>query len=77
MVSNDQEWFPLTLIVSDNHMAAWVNGYQVSDWTDNREANENPRQGSRLKAGTLALQGHEPESDFSFRKLQAGELPAR
>lgn len=77
VVANDFEWFALTLAVSDNHMAAWVNGYPVSDWTDQRPANENPRQGSRLQAGTLAIQGHDATTDLSFRKLQIVELPPR
>ncbi len=36
VLADDFAWFPLTLIVSGDHMAAWVRGYQVSDWTDPR-----------------------------------------
>ncbi len=45
VVSNDFEWFKKTIVVSGPHMATWVNGIQVSDWTDERPPNANPRQG--------------------------------
>jgi len=77
VVANDFEWFYETLHVDDKHMAAWVNGYQVSDWTDNRPPHENPRQGLRLEAGTIILQGHDPTTDLSFRNLRIAEIPER
>jgi hypothetical protein len=77
VVADDFAWFHETLIVSGPHMAAWVNGYPVSDWTDTRPPDENPRGGLRLKAGTIAIQGHDPTTDLSFRKLQIAEIPAR
>jgi hypothetical protein len=77
IVAKDFEWFHDTLIVSGNHMAGWINGYQVSDWTDTREPNENPRKGARVAAGTLQIQGHDPTTDLSFRNLKIAELPAR
>jgi hypothetical protein len=77
VVSDDFEWFQKTLIVEGDHMAVWVNGYQVSDWTDPREPNENPRQGKRVAAGTIAIQGHDPTTDLSFRKLRLGEIAPR
>ena len=77
VVPNDFEWFAKTLVVSGDHMAAWINGYQVSDWTDTRPANDNPRAGLRLKPGTLAIQGHDPTTDLSFRKLRIAEMPPR
>ena len=77
VVSNDFEWFHKTLVVSGDHMATWINGYQVSDWTDTREPNENPRNGLRLRAGTISIQGHDPTTDLSFRKLRIAEMPPR
>jgi len=75
VVANDKEWFHKTIHADGNHMAVWVNGYQVSDWTDTRKPAENPRQGQRLKAGTIILQGHDPTSDFFFRNIRIAELP--
>jgi hypothetical protein len=47
----------------------------VADWTDARPANENPRQGKRLAAGTITLQGHDPTTNLLFRNLRIAELP--
>jgi hypothetical protein len=77
VVSNDFEWFYKTILATGNHIAVWVNGQQVTDWTDNRAANENPRQGQRTEPGSLILQGHDPTTDISFRNLRAAELPKR
>ncbi len=75
--ADDFTWFPMTLVVSDKHMAAWVNGVQVSDWTDPRQPDKNPRNGLRSEAGTLQIQGHDPTTDLSFRNLRIQELAAR
>ena len=77
VVADDFEWFQMTLHADDKHMAAWVNGYPVSDWTDPRPSDENPRKGLRLEAGTIILQGHDPTTDLSFRNLRIAELPER
>lgn len=77
IVANDLEWFHLTLIASGPHMASWVNGIQVSDWTDTRKPHENPRSGLRVEKGTLMIQGHDPTTDLSFRNLRAAEMAGR
>jgi hypothetical protein len=77
VTADDFTWFPMTLVVTGNHMAAWVNGIQVSDFTDTRKPNSNPREGLRVEAGTLQIQGHDPTTDLSFRKLQIAEIPKR
>lgn len=77
VVSNDQEWTQLTLVATGDHISAWVNGEQVTDWTDNRKPHENPRQGLRTAAGHLSLQGHDPTTDLQFRELKAAELPVK
>lgn len=77
VVADDFQWFTMTLHVDGPHMAAWVNGYQVSDWTDTRKPDPNPRKGLRLESGTIQLQGHDPTTDLSFRNLRIGEMPKR
>jgi hypothetical protein len=77
IVADDGEWFHKTVMTAGPHMAAWVNGYQVSDWTDTRAKNDNPRNGLRLEKGTLSIQGHDPTTNLSFRNLQISELTAR
>jgi len=75
VVADDLTWFHQTLIVDGSHIAAWVNGYQVSDWVDERAPDVNPRKGLRLEPGTIMIQGHDPTTDISFRELKIVELP--
>jgi hypothetical protein len=74
VVPNDHEWFTMTLIAHGNHISTWVNGYQTVDWTDTRKENENARNGCKLGAGPISLQGHDPTTDLSFRNLRVAEL---
>jgi len=71
----DLHWTRITLMVHGPHMAAWVNGVQVSDWTDERKPDDNPRKGLRTKPGTLSIQGHDPTTDILFQDFQIVELP--
>lgn len=75
--ANDSEWFSKTILCQGDRMAVWVNGIQVSDWRDTRQPHNNPRQGRRLKAGSIILQGHDPTTDLLFRKLRIAELAPR
>ncbi len=75
VTANDGEWQTTTLVAHGNRIMTWVNGYAVVDWTDDREPNDNPREGRRDAAGHISLQGHDPTTDVNFRNLQAMELP--
>jgi hypothetical protein len=75
VVSNDNEWFTMTVVADGKHIATWVNGYQTVDWTDDRKENENPRQGFRAAKGPISLQGHDPTTDILFRNIRIAELP--
>jgi hypothetical protein len=77
VVADDFQWFTKTIIADGPHLAVWVNGIQVSDWTDDRKPNANPRKGYRGAPGTLQLQGHDPTTDLRFRNLRGLELPHR
>ena len=77
VVPNDFEWFAKTIVATGPHLAVWVNGYQVTDWTDERPTNANPRNGRRVEPGTIIIQGHDPTTDLSFRHLNIVELPAK
>jgi len=72
--ASDHEWFAVTLNAHGNHFASWVNGLQVTDFTDDRKASPNPRQGRRDAPGHLSLQGHDPKTDASFRALRIAPL---
>ncbi len=77
VMAEDGQWFSKTIIAAGPHVSVWVNGYQVTDWTDERPANDNPRNGLRTAAGTLQIQGHDPTTDLSFRNLFAREIAKR
>lgn len=76
VVSQDFEWFTLTVLATGPHFGVWVNGEQVTDWTDTRKLDENPRKGQRLSPGHLSLQGHDPTTDILFRNLRISPFPA-
>jgi len=75
IVAKDKQWFHATLIADGPHVSVWINGYQVTDWTDEREPHANPRKGKRLEAGHLSLQGHDKTTDLNFRNLRVGAIP--
>ncbi|MDO4574228.1 MAG: DUF1080 domain-containing protein [Planctomycetia bacterium] len=72
--ANDKEIFYKTIVADGAHIAVWVNGLQVTDWTDTRKPNANPRRGLRLEPGTLMLQAHDPTTDVYFYSLNIGEI---
>jgi hypothetical protein len=76
VIPSDREWFTKTIIATGPHLAVWVNGVQVSDFTDTRPPNESARQGLRVKPGVISLQGHDPTTDLSFRRIRIAEYPA-
>lgn len=75
--ADDQRWFQKTIIANGPHLSVWVNGLQVTDWTDRRSPHSNPRRGLRKKAGTIILQGHDPTTDIQFREINIRELAPR
>jgi hypothetical protein len=75
--ANDGEWFTMTVIAHGRHIATWVNGIQMVDWTDNRPDKDNARQGCRLEKGAISLQGHDPTTDLYFRNIRIAELPKK
>lgn len=64
------QWSTVVLAAKGASMAAWVNGLQVSDWTDDRPADENPRRGKRTDPGTIILQGHDSTTDALIRQFR-------
>ncbi|MCA8998336.1 MAG: DUF1080 domain-containing protein [Planctomycetaceae bacterium] len=75
VIPDDKKWFTTTLVAAGDHIAVWVDGYQVVDWVDDRKADENPRKGLRTEGGHISLQGHDPTTDLSFRNLFIAKLP--
>ncbi len=74
MGPKDGQWNYLTIYADDSKFATWVNGIQVTDWTDQRDPDKNPRKGRRIEAGTIQFQGHDPSTDIRFRNIRIGKL---
>ncbi|QDT02592.1 hypothetical protein K227x_09700 [Rubripirellula lacrimiformis] len=70
VVAGDADKFStLVLVVHQQKIAAWVEGVQVSNWFDDRKADENPRRGLRLEPGTIMIQGHDPTTDAKLKQI--------
>jgi len=74
LVSRDEKWFAYTIIAVGPHIATWVNGCQLTDWTDARAPHENPRRGLRVEPGVIQLQAHDPDTQIEFRNIRIVEL---
>ncbi|HEV7279232.1 MAG TPA: DUF1080 domain-containing protein [Pirellulaceae bacterium] len=72
--SDDQEWLYKTIVADGPRVAVWVDGLQVTDWTDERAADPNPRKGLRTEPGTIQLQAHDPTTDLDFRDISVRSL---
>lgn len=68
--ADDEAWLYKTIVADGPHVAVWVNGLQVTDWTDERSPDPNPRKGLRVEPGTIQLQAHDPTTNLDFRNLQ-------
>jgi hypothetical protein len=77
VVSTDGEWFTLTVAARGAHISTWVNGYPVVDWSDDRKESENARQGLKKGKGAMSIQGHDPTTDLSFRRIRIQSLDSK
>lgn len=77
VIPSDGEWFNKTIVIDDNRMAVWINGYLVNDFLDTRPVNKNAnaKEGFVPDAGTIHLQGHDPTTNLSFKNILIGEYP--
>ncbi|MGL6075073.1 MAG: 3-keto-disaccharide hydrolase [Fimbriiglobus sp.] len=76
VVSDDKEWFTMTVMPIGPRLRTWVNGYPTVDWTDTRPADDNARKGLCTKPGHLSIQGHDPTTDILFRNFRILSLDA-
>jgi hypothetical protein len=74
LISRDGAPFLMTVVADGPHIATWVNGAQVTDWTDTRPGNETPRVGLRTEAGTIQLQAHDPDTDLEFGPIAVAPI---
>jgi hypothetical protein len=76
-VAADQQWFRKVLVVCGGQISVWVNGYQLTDWSDQRKPDANPRRGRRLEAGAVMFQSPAPGTHVEFKNFQIETLGTR
>jgi hypothetical protein len=66
----DNQWFTQEVTVDGNRIVVRVNGTVTTDYTEPENV-ERPTEmaGRRLLHGTIALQGHDPESEVHIRNI--------
>jgi hypothetical protein len=75
VVSNDNEWFVMTISARGRRLVVWVNGYPVTNWEDPHPEGANvPNKEAKLTGGTISLQAHDPTTNLDFRNIRTHEL---
>ena len=71
----DNEWYTEHIIVDGKRVVVKINGQTVVDYTepDDLERDENA-EGRRLSRGTVALQGHDPDSKVYYKDVMVKPL---
>lgn len=64
----------ISLLASGKQMLTWVNGILTTEFTDDRPADTNPRKGTRVEPGPIALQGHDATTDVTFHEIKVSTL---
>jgi hypothetical protein len=74
--ARDNEWFTQHIIVEGRRIRILVDGRLLVDYVEPENA-ERPASMAerRLSSGTVALQGHDPESIVYFRNIMVRPLP--
>jgi hypothetical protein len=75
-ITKDNEWFTEHIIVQDNTVTVKLNGKEVVKWTQPPDWNGG-REGSGrvLGRGTIAFQGHDPNSIVHYKNVRIKLLP--
>jgi hypothetical protein len=74
-ITKDNEWFTEHIIVKGNNVTVKLNGKEVVNWTQPAEWNGG-REGSgrALGHGTIAFQGHDPNSTVYYKNVRIKPL---
>jgi hypothetical protein len=75
-IVKDNEWFTEHIIVQDKTVTIELNGKEIVKWTQPEDWNggrEGP--GRVIDHGTIALQGHDPNSTVHYKNIRIKPLP--
>ncbi len=75
-IPKDDEWFTEHIIVRGNNIKVFVNGKQTVDWTQPADWNGGREGPGRAISGpgTIALQGHDPNSTVYYKNIRIKPL---
>jgi hypothetical protein len=69
--AKDNEWFSMHIVVKNKNIKVSVNNKQLVDYTEPENAvREKGMEGRLLSSGTIALQGHDPNSKVLYKNIQ-------
>lgn len=71
----DNEWYTEHIIVDGKHITVKINGQTVVDYTEpDNVQREEGSEDRRLSSGTVALQGHDPDSKVYYKDIMVKPL---
>lgn len=74
--AKDGEWYTMVVRVEGKRVQTFVNGKQIIDFTEPTPAAPPPKMdGRKIANGTIAIQGHDPESRVLYRNIKLRVLP--
>jgi Domain of Unknown Function (DUF1080) len=69
--AKDNEWFTMHIVVKNKNIKVSVNNKQLVDYTEPENAvREKGMEGRLLSSGTIALQGHDPNSKVLYKNIK-------
>jgi hypothetical protein len=72
----DNQWFLYEIIVDGKHVTIKIDGKVTTDWTEPTPPTPPPSMSGRfLQHGTIALQGHDPDSETHYKDITIKALP--
>lgn len=74
--AKDGEWYTQHIIVEDNRIVSIVDGDTLVDYTEPDDVERPDNMADRvLSSGTIAIQGHDPESVIHYKNIMVKPLP--
>lgn len=69
--AKDNEWFTMHIVVKNKNIKVSINNKQLVDYTEpENPVREKGMEGRLLSSGTIALQGHDPNSKVLYKNIQ-------
>jgi hypothetical protein len=69
----DDQWFHYYIRVEDNHVIIQIDGKTTVAWTQPEDWEQS---GRSIDEGTIALQGHDPDSVVYFKNIMVKVPPS-